>query len=108
VLHAYACTYICARNAMLYKRCREMRDEICVLEVDPGVLELPDVVISDHNAAASIAGFAPHPDGLATIDRERAFLAVLDPSRQPRRGRSPSQGDVCRGPCSWGYRPGLN
>ena len=73
VLHAYACTYICARNVMLYKRCLTMRDELCVLRVDPAILQLPDVVISDHNAAASIAGFAPYPDGLEAIDRERVF-----------------------------------
>ena len=51
VLHDYACLYICARNPMLFKRCQAMRDDLCVLAFDPAVLDIPDVVIADHNAA---------------------------------------------------------
>lgn len=73
VLHEYACLYLCARNPMLYKRCLTMRDELCLLAVDDAVLDLDDVVISDHNAAASIAGFQPYPDGLQAVKRELTF-----------------------------------
>ncbi len=73
VLHDYACLYICPRNPMLYKRCQEMRDELCVLAFDHHVLDIPDVVISDHNAAAGVAGFGPYPDGLDAVDRAMTF-----------------------------------
>jgi hypothetical protein len=73
VLHDYACLYVCARNVMLYKRCLTMRDELCVLAVEPAVLDLPDVVIADHNAAASIAAFGSYPDGLEALDYDKIF-----------------------------------
>jgi hypothetical protein len=73
VLHDYANLYVCARNPMLYKRSREMLDELCVLAFHPSVLDLDDVVIADHNAAAGVAGFAPYPEGLEAINSELTF-----------------------------------
>jgi hypothetical protein len=72
-LHDYACLYFCARNPMLYKRCQEMRDELCVLVFAHEVLDLPGVVIADHNAAADVAGFGPYPIGLEAVDKDLTF-----------------------------------
>jgi len=71
-LHDYANLYFDAHNPML-SRCRERNDEICVLRVEPVVLDLPGVILTDRNAAADWAGFWPVNDGLRRIDRERVF-----------------------------------
>jgi hypothetical protein len=71
-LHDYANLYFDAHNPML-SRCRQRNDEICVLRVDPAVLDLPAVIVTDRNAAADWASFWPPNDGLQRIDRERVF-----------------------------------
>jgi hypothetical protein len=55
-LHQYANLYFHARNPMLYKRLPEVND-LCVLSVSTGVLALPDVVITDQNAASDYVRF---------------------------------------------------
>lgn len=70
-LHEYVNLYINARNAMLYRLQADHQD-LCVLRVSPGVLDLPGVVIADKNAA-SWARFFPSPDGLEVIDGELIF-----------------------------------
>jgi hypothetical protein len=69
-LHSYANLYICARNPMLYKRRFE---RICVLSINTGVLDLPGVIITDRNAASNYVRFAPAPEGLTIVNRERTF-----------------------------------
>lgn len=71
-LHEYANLYICARNPMLFKRLNH-HQELCVLRVNTDVLDLPDVVITDGNAASKYARFGPSPGGLRNVDRERTF-----------------------------------
>lgn len=91
LLHEYAPLYIWARNVMLYKRSSEMLDELCVLAVGDEVLELDDVVIADHNAAAGIANFEPSPDGLDAIDKSVTFAkywGVDDPIETGRRKKA--------------------
>jgi len=71
-LHSYANLYICPRNPMLLKR-SSIHEEICVLQVRVDVIELPNVVITDSNAASKYARFMPAPNGLAIVDRDRTF-----------------------------------
>jgi len=71
-LHEYANLYLNARNPMLYRRSAE-RDDLVVLRIDPSVLDLPNVVVSDQNAASSYARFAPAPAGLAIVDAGYTF-----------------------------------
>lgn len=71
-LHEYANLYICARNPMLFKRLNHHR-ELCVLRVSPTVLDLPDVVITDGNAASKYARFGSSPGGLRNVDRDLTF-----------------------------------
>jgi hypothetical protein len=71
-LHDYANLYICPRNPMLLKR-RDQHAEICVLRVSAELIELPNVVVTDSNAASKYARFRPAPEGLTIVDRERTF-----------------------------------
>ncbi|MBU0678233.1 MAG: DUF4433 domain-containing protein [Verrucomicrobia bacterium] len=71
-LHEYANLYFDAHNAMLSRR-RAQNDIICVLRVSSDVLELPDVVLSDRNAASDWARFSSVAAGLEQINGERVF-----------------------------------
>lgn len=75
-LHDYVNLYINARNKMMNKVIRvERHDSLMVLGVSTDVLDIPDVVITDHNAASGdqYVRYSPSPEGLAFIDRERVF-----------------------------------
>jgi len=71
-LHNYVNLYICARNPMLYKR-RALHARLCVLRINPKVLDLEGVVVSDRNASSQYARFAPPPLGLRLISKEAVF-----------------------------------
>lgn len=57
-VHHFANLYFHARNPMMYKLRFQSR-RICVLAVDFRVLSLPDVRLTDMNAAKSMARFFP-------------------------------------------------
>ena len=71
-LHEYANLYFDAHNPMLSKR-RPMNDELCVLRIDPAVLDLAGVILTDRNAATDLVGFWPLDAGLQRISSERVF-----------------------------------
>jgi len=71
-LHDYANLYFDAHNPMLSKR-RAHNNEICVLQINPAVLDLPGVIVADRNAASDWVRFGSVAAGLAAIDRERVF-----------------------------------
>jgi hypothetical protein len=71
-LHDYVNVYFCARNPMLFKR-REQHGELCVLQLDVSLLDLPNLVIADGNASSEYTGFWSYPDGLSKIDKELLF-----------------------------------
>jgi hypothetical protein len=71
-LHDYANLYICARNPMLYVR-RTINEELCILQINTDVLDVPDVVITDRNASADFVRFAQSPEGLKIVDKELTF-----------------------------------
>ncbi|MCK4291877.1 MAG: DUF4433 domain-containing protein [Planctomycetes bacterium] len=71
-LHDYVNLYLDAHNPMLSK-VRSRNDSICILCVDPGVLDLPNVIIADRNAASDYARFDPPNQGLAVMDKGRVF-----------------------------------
>lgn len=80
-LHDYANLYVCARNPMMYKRQAEHMG-ICVLRLDTSVLDLPNVVIADGNAASKYTAFWPSPTGLSKLDRERVFAEYWTDANQ--------------------------
>ena len=69
-LHDYVNLYICARNPMLYK---VKNKSVCVLRVDPNILDSPGVVIANSNAAGDYVRFASSPSGLDLIDADLVF-----------------------------------
>jgi hypothetical protein len=71
-LHEYANLYFDAHNPML-SRCRGRNNEICVLQIETGVLDLPGVIVADRNAASSWTGFRSVAGGLSIINKERVF-----------------------------------
>jgi len=73
-LHRYANAYFNARNKMMYRVVQEQGPEdVCVVEVDSGALELGGAVISDQNAASNYARFYPSPAGLAQLNAIEIF-----------------------------------
>ncbi|MDP9369401.1 MAG: DUF4433 domain-containing protein [Chloroflexota bacterium] len=85
-LHEYANLYIDARNPMMYVR-KGAHLDLCVLRVSTDVLDLPNVVIADGNAATGITRFAPSPEGLARIDRDLVFAEWWNGNGEARRVR---------------------
>lgn len=71
-LHDYANLYFDAHNPMLSKR-RDQNDAICVLRVDPTVLDMPGVIVADRNAASDYVRFYPAADGIQALDKEMVF-----------------------------------
>ena len=70
-LHSYANLYFDARNAMMYR----LQDEpdLVVIRVSPEVLDIPDTVVTDGNAASGPTRFHPSPDGLRHLNSTRIF-----------------------------------
>lgn len=81
-LHEYVNLYFDAHNPMLSKR-RSQNNQICVLCVNPSVLDLPNVIISDRNAAADYPRFDTVEAGLAALNKEKVFATFwLHPENQ--------------------------
>jgi len=71
-LHSYACLYFDPRNPMLLMRSGEV-DDIGVLYVDPAVLDLPGVRVTNMNASRDKCRDFPVPEGLVNLDEALIF-----------------------------------
>lgn len=71
-LHDYVNLYFCARNPMMYKR-RFQHEQICVLKVNPSIIDLRGVVITDGNASGDYVRFSAAPMGLSIVDHDWTF-----------------------------------
>jgi len=72
MLHDHANLYVCGRNAMMYYVVHHNPiDSVCLLRVAPDVLDLPDVVIADGNAARWETRFDDVGKGLGALDHDR-------------------------------------
>jgi hypothetical protein len=71
-LHDYANLYFTARNPMMYVL-RSQRADLAVLRLTTAVLDIPDTVIADGNAASDSTAFYPSPAGLQNLDRDGIF-----------------------------------
>ena len=71
-LRDYANLYFDAHNPML-SRCRQRNNEICILRIDHSVLELPNVIVTDRNAATDLVRFWRVAEGLVRLDYQRLF-----------------------------------
>lgn len=78
-LHTYVNLYFDARNPALFIR-RDFAQSLCILVVDGSILKLPDVVITDMNAAAIFVKFM-EPAELDTLDFGLIYATYwIDPS----------------------------
>ncbi|MGH8933130.1 MAG: DUF4433 domain-containing protein [Egibacteraceae bacterium] len=75
-LHEYVNLYVNGRNIMLSKVLYGASvHAICLLQVSTAVLDLPDVVVTDQNAASDYVRFADASTGLRRIDQSTVFAA---------------------------------
>lgn len=73
-LHDYANLYFDARNPMLYYLLSQRGvDELCVLCIDKKVLDLPETVVTDRNAAAELAVFISPDKAISQLDFQMIF-----------------------------------
>jgi ssDNA thymidine ADP-ribosyltransferase DarT-like protein len=72
-LHDYVNLYVHARNAMLFILLRSRQGDLTVLTIDPEVLDLDGVVLSDRNAASFASLFLPAAEGIAALDETAVF-----------------------------------
>jgi hypothetical protein len=72
-LHSYANLYFHARNPMMYLLMRQGYDDLVVVRVSSTVLDLPDTVLTDGNAASAGTRFYASPNGLPDLNSELIF-----------------------------------
>ncbi len=70
-LHSYANLYFDARNPMM--SCLRHLPDLIVVKVSANVLDIPNTVVSDGNAASGATRFYPSPEGLRYLDSTRIF-----------------------------------
>jgi hypothetical protein len=58
---------------MMYYLTSQGHDDLVVIRVSSAVLDLPDTVLTDGNAASAGTRFYPSPDGLANLNAELIF-----------------------------------
>ncbi|MFJ7259629.1 DUF4433 domain-containing protein [Streptomyces globosus] len=75
LLHSYANLYFDARNPMMYRLIQDGHKDLIVVRVSSSVLDLPNAVLSDGNAAAGTTRFYRSPDGLKALDESRVYAA---------------------------------
>ncbi len=57
---------------MLFK-IKDKHADLCVLRIDPSLLDLPGVVVADQNASSDYARFEPAPKGLQYIEKRLVY-----------------------------------
>lgn len=80
-LHTYACSYVDARNAMLFRLLREGRTDLAVMSIDVAVLDLDNVVVTDRNAASGVALFYDPTAGIDALERDAVFATWWNQDR---------------------------
>jgi hypothetical protein len=73
LLHEYANLYFDARNPMMSYLHYNGSAPIVVLRISPEVLDIPDTVIADGNAACDHTRFYPSPGGIVHLDQALVY-----------------------------------
>ena len=71
-LHQYANVYFAPHNPMLSAR-RNQNNDICILKIDCGILDMSGVVVSDRNASSDYASFYSPGIGMEEIDFDLVY-----------------------------------
>jgi hypothetical protein len=85
-LHSYANLYFDARNSMM-SVLRDLNDSLAILRVSHQIVDLPDVVVSDRNAAADDVIFRPAVTGIAALNEEEVYAEWWNTGRDARQKR---------------------
>lgn len=72
-LHSYANLYFDARNPMMSRLLFDGHRDLIVVVVSEAVLDIPNAVVADGNAAAAGTRFFPSPEGLVNLNSELIF-----------------------------------
>ncbi len=75
-LHSYANLYFHARNPMMYFLVNQGHDDLVVIRVSQAVLDIPDTVLADGNAASDGTRFYPSPSGLGNLNSTLIFAST--------------------------------
>lgn len=74
-LWEYANLYFQPRNPMMYRVIHEKTaSELAVVAINPKVLEMPDIYLTDGNAAHGNSLFYPVQEGLRVLKKQQKFL----------------------------------
>jgi len=89
-VHAYACVFFHARTPMLYAvKHRVPHEDLCVICLDPSILDIPDTLVADGNAATWGTRFGePTEDTLHRLDRQLVYAEFWNQSPEAGRIRS--------------------
>jgi hypothetical protein len=71
-LHDFVPLYFDSWNPMLSKL-RDMNENICIIAIEKGIIDIPGVVVADRNASRDYCKFAPAPEGLGNVDFDVVF-----------------------------------
>jgi hypothetical protein len=85
-LHSYANVYFDARNSMM-STLRHLNDTLAILRVSDAVVDLPDVIVSDRNAAADDVIFRPAAQGVQALDESEVYAVWWNMSRDAKQRR---------------------
>lgn len=85
-LHSYANLYFDSHNAML-SLLRHLNDSIAILRVDQAVMDLPGVIVTDRNAAASDVIFRPADTGLPALSEVDLYRIWWNTTRDTKQKR---------------------
>lgn len=85
-LHQYVPLYFHARNSMMFVLNR--KEELVVLRIDPRVLDLPGVVVTDRNAASGAAAFYAVEEGIAALDEDAVYATWWNETYEAKQRRS--------------------
>lgn len=73
-LHGYVNLYLNGRNPMMFTVCKTAgADRICLLRVNPDVMDSPGVVLTDRNASSIAVRFSDPAGGLGRLDADLIF-----------------------------------
>ncbi|MBV9144141.1 MAG: DUF4433 domain-containing protein [Pseudonocardiales bacterium] len=90
-LHDYANLYFHAHNPMMYTLKKNSVVPLTVVRLDPAVLDSPNSVITDGNAASHYTRFLPSPSGLDQLKEDQVYAVSWDdpnPIRKAEKGRA--------------------
>ncbi len=83
-LHEYANLFFDYRNPMFYRLCREgKREDIAIVAFDSAVLDMPECIVSDRNAASDYASFYDPIAGLESLRFDLVYAQYWADSGDP-------------------------